>query len=365
MRFFGQRKAGPSARDTGKAPDTIAVADLPKATIAFCEKHRIHPIPAIYETVYSHLSKANEALSLALVAEMARGHLTQHVLLGLHQDHVATGDGARQMGEIGAGLGREVDQIAVLVEAGIEAGSSAKCELSQLTDQIDGQATPGALARWAQDLREIGLRQLAANIRLREQLRITRHRLGEMEVELEKHVAEANTDHLTKLPNRRAFDRRLKRTLGKPVAADAPGCLVMIDIDHFKALNDAHGHDIGDSVIRMFAAILKKHAGPQAYPARWGGEEFAILLEAADHRSALRTADAIRTALGEARWTRKRDGVSLGVVTASLGIAQREATDTPTTLVRRADAALYRAKSEGRNRSLFLDTLPPGPQGEA
>jgi diguanylate cyclase len=360
MRMFGRRRAGATVDDTIRPRRESAIEDLPQATLAFCATHDVHPSPTIYETIYTYLSGSNASLGLAIAAEIERGTLSGPALIRIHEAHVHVGKLVQSISEIGFGIGYEVDQIADVVDAGIAAGSRAKLELSQVTDCIDGKATSSALAAHAQEIREIGNRQLATNLHLRESLRVTRKRLDSLERDLARQMAEANTDHLTRLPNRRAIDGRLARVFARAHDAGAPGCLIMIDIDHFKAINDTHGHDIGDSVIRMIAEVLRRSIGVDAVAARWGGEEFAVLFELSDRRSAMRQAETVRRALEAARWTRKRDGVPLGEITASFGVAERSAADTIASLTRRADAALYRAKGEGRNRCVFLNVDAEG-----
>lgn len=361
MGIFGRRRKADAAMENVVQADregAVDYDDLPEAILAFCKNYAVHPSPAIYETIYAYLSGSNAALGLAIAAEIERGTLNEPTLLRLYEGYVHVGKLVQNISEIGFGIGVEVDQISVAVDAGIAAGSRARLDLAKVAEIIDGKAASGALGAHAQEIREIGMRQLATNMHLRESLRVTRNRLDALERDLARQMAEANTDHLTRLPNRRAIDAKLAKVFARARDSGAPGCLVMLDIDYFKAINDTHGHDIGDSVIRMIAETLRRNVAADTIPARWGGEEFVLLLEASDRRAAMKQAEGIRRALQSARWTRKRDGAPLGEVTASFGIAERAAADTIASLTRRADAALYRAKAEGRNRCVFLEANP-------
>ncbi len=353
MTLFNRRAT--DVQDPKPAPGAsgVPVAELPQATIAFCVKHKIHPVPAVYETVYVYLLGVNQALNLAFAGELNRGALSQSIVLRLYGDYLPGGQRALGISEVGTGLSHEVEQVTDVVRAGLEAGGAVKTELTRLTDGLKRAPSLQFVVESAGQIREIGLRQLAANNRLRETLRLTSGRLSELERDLERHMEEANTDHLTKLPNRRAIDGRLHRTFARPFDEASRDCLVMIDIDHFKSINDTHGHDIGDSVIRMVASLLKKGAGPTGYPARWGGEEFALLLTGTDNEAAVRIAEDIRIALAAARWNRKKDGEPLGVITASFGVAERKDGDSLLIFAKRADAALYAAKAAGRNCTIL------------
>jgi diguanylate cyclase (GGDEF)-like protein len=171
----------------------------------------------------------------------------------------------------------------------------------------------------------------------------------------ERTQLQASTDALTGLPNRRQVEQRLRElafTL-KPFA------FVMCDLDHFKKLNDTHGHQAGDEALRVFAEVVRGCSREQDLAGRWGGEEFAFLLAGAGSSEALRWTERLRERLAETLQSR-----STPVFTASFGIADSGTTRLPEDLVRLADEALYRAKAEGRDRAALagiaaLNGIPP------
>ena len=151
---------------------------------------------------------------------------------------------------------------------------------------------------------------------------------------------QASTDGLTGLANRRALEAKL-RTLDK----SAPYAVVLADLDHFKRLNDKHGHDAGDKALRVFADILRRSLrdGEGDHAARWGGEEFAIVLERRDATAALEIVNRIRSNMAI-----EMQGAPS--VTASFGIADSLMADSFEQLLRIADDALYQSKESGRDR---------------
>lgn len=157
--------------------------------------------------------------------------------------------------------------------------------------------------------------------------------------------ASANTDELTGVGNRRAFDEALAGLLMRRAKGGSPVCLVMLDLDHFKQYNDRHGHLAGDQALRLAGALLRAALRPGDLAARYGGEEFAVLLQGIDQSRALMVAERLCRDFRIADWP-------FGPVTASLGVAEAMAGETPQSLVARADAALYRAKAEGRDRAV-------------
>jgi len=157
--------------------------------------------------------------------------------------------------------------------------------------------------------------------------------------------AETYTDPLSGILNRRGFEERAARMLEQCDKAGFPVALVLADLDHFKALNDQHGHEAGDRVIVDFAAKLRAATGARGAAGRIGGEEFAVLLPLTDLAAARLFAEAIRT-FYSAGCIAGMPGIK---VTASFGVAARTGKEGLLPMMRRADEALYKAKKNGRD----------------
>lgn len=163
---------------------------------------------------------------------------------------------------------------------------------------------------------------------------------------IEELQAESQTDPLSKLLNRRGFEQRSAALIEDCAAAGVPVALVLADLDHFKTVNDNHGHAAGDAVIAAFAERLRRTMGPRAIAGRIGGEEFGVLLPLADLGAAKLFAEAVRTLHSSA----DVDGLPPQTrVTASFGATERAGGEGLEAMMRRADAALYRAKRAGRD----------------
>jgi diguanylate cyclase (GGDEF)-like protein len=148
---------------------------------------------------------------------------------------------------------------------------------------------------------------------------------------------------LTGLPNRLAFETTLERDYTLSLRTRQPLSLIMLDLDRFKRVNDTYGHNRGDAVLAQLAQVLQSVIRGSDHPARWGGEEFVIVLPNSTALEAAVLAERIRKAV-------EKEDFQVGALTVSLGVAQLEEIDSPLSLARRADEALYRAKAAGRNR---------------
>ena len=160
----------------------------------------------------------------------------------------------------------------------------------------------------------------------------------------ERAMALASTDALTGLANRRRIVEYLDATLSDVADGDAALSVVLFDIDHFKAVNDRYGHDVGDEVLKRVAASAIEGLRSTDLIGRYGGEEFVIILPRTDADAALQIAERVRSRIEASR------GGTQPKVTVSLGVATTQGDDTGHVILKRADVALYAAKDAGRNR---------------
>jgi len=221
----------------------------------------------------------------------------------------------------------EVDQHAVCVE-------EINAQLSN-TDDNDEGAVLAAVAQL-----------IDANQQMQRKLDTAEERLKTQARQIESHAVEARTDALTQVANRRALDDELKRCTADMARRGTPTTVMLLDVDHFKRFNDAHGHQAGDDVLRSVARVVRHAVGEIGFVARYGGEEFAVVFAGMAANAAIPHGEKARQAIGTCGV--KVNGRELRV-TASAGVAEILAGDSEKEVIGRADEALYASKNGGRN----------------
>lgn len=213
---------------------------------------------------------------------------------------------------------------------------AAGLRLQMMADRLELERARLEADRARLEARLLKMRQSA--------LESEKQRLLELSEELNLH---ARQDALTGAWNRRYFDERWPQSFHGARQAGEPLSIAMIDVDHFKPINDRHGHDAGDEVLREVAGALRRLCRPTDVLARYGGEEFALILPQTDEDTALHIAQRLCAAIRRLDLSRIVPGL---VVTVSIGVCGRSDIDDPTAMIREADRRLYAAKQHGRNR---------------
>lgn len=304
----------------------------------------LHPIS--YAVWYEYVSGRNAALTAEVHALLSReGKLDEASTVALFCKHVAELDPAIAE-KVGNGLQKVMSDI-----------SNTAAEATLQADQFGI-----ALEKWADestqtaaDLADVGSllgqtrRMQGAIGTLKSRLADSRSEIEQLRQEVRAARQEALADGLTGLCNRRAFDQTFARVLAD-ANGDAPTTLLIADIDHFKRVNDTYGHIFGDKVICAVAEILKQNTKGKDTAARFGGEEFAIILPNTPLAGGRLLAETIRSNVERLRIRRMDKNEAIANITISLGVASTKAGEAPLELIARADRALYASKINGRNR---------------
>ena len=214
-----------------------------------------------------------------------------------------------------------------------------------------GALTGGAPTRWPEDFATLVMVLAAAQVAYIVLLRtVATMRADYLRARDRIHVVEAlaGTDMLTGLPNRRAMSERLDQALASARRHGTPVVVALFDVDHFKRINDVHGHAAGDQALIAVGQLLSSQLRASDHLGRWGGEEFLLVASATPMHAGLELVERLRESV--AAWEFDHGEP----VTVSVGLSQCLAADDAHTLLQRADKALYRAKEGGRNRTESL-----------
>ncbi len=312
----------------------------------FLRANRLDPNPVNYDLAYQFFCSDDPALTASIDAAIARdGLLRPEVAKEL--SNAAANQVSAELLDTLIGAAKQ----SMTVAAGLVVQSTADVKaygsaLERGAAAFDGGQPSRAINLLVDLTRSMIDKTEDAERRLREmgdQMESLRGNLAEAQ-------ATAESDPLTGLANRRAFQARLMEAMTQASSENYPLSVAFCDIDHFKLVNDNHGHDTGDRILRLVADALSEGAGEDTFVGRYGGEEFLILFDGIMARRAAMRVDEIRDELSNRSLVSRTTGESLGTITFSSGIAQLEPGEGAGDLLRRADEALYKAKNAGRNR---------------
>lgn len=340
----GEPQAGGSAADDARRELFEKISD-------FVCRHDLLASPGNIALIASALSGSNAELAAAFAARQISG-------APMDQRWLDTLDRLNPASE------RRTAELELLVEklddTLMRFGQSARFAKDATSDHrgaIGAQISAMATHSPADDARQDIDRLLELSGAMLERLELIETALERSHSETEdlrRHLAEArleaDVDHLTGLPNRRAFERRFAMAASAARSRNQPLSVAFCDVDHFKLVNDCHGHDAGDRVLRMIAGTLGERANDRCFVVRHGGEEFVLLFPGLDKRAALDRVDAMRRALAGRNLINRATGKPFGRITFSGGVAEIGDDADDRSALARADAALYRAKQDGRNR---------------
>jgi diguanylate cyclase len=318
----------------------------------------IGPTPARITVAFAHQSGEMPDLSIAMNRLASHDKMTAQAVDEIHDQFFGRHVEEAQLRDASRRIERTVAEVADCIDVASGSASRYGSVLADFTDRADERHHASEMvARVTTVLDET--RQMAeANRRLEERLQASSHEIETLRNHLERLEREANTDSLTGIANRKSFDTALREAILQAGRDSEPLCLLMIDIDLFKAFNDAHGHLLGDQVLRLVARYMTECIKAQDTAARYGGEEFGVILPRTLLENALPVANQIRRHVSAKKVVNRRTGVSLGQITLSIGAAQYRPGESSAELVNRADEALYLAKANGRNRVVAETDLP-------
>jgi diguanylate cyclase len=346
------------SQNTSDYDRTISIGEK---ALAHIRGHRSAAYPRAYELWYTYVTGHHPALMRAINDLLRKfGKVTQTELDDIYDRFINTNRFTAEAERATMRLLSQMDTVGGALE-------NAKSEINEYRGTLNGSVTEMEVGVDEERLRSMVGELLAStrnmsrlNAKLSEQLGEAKTEVIELRESLESIRTESQIDPVTTLANRTFFDTTLADALRHAQRTGDSVSLLMTDIDHFKKFNDTYGHLTGDQVLRLVAMSIKQNVKGLDTASRFGGEEFAVILPGCGLEGAMIVAEQIRKAVVGRELVKRSTGENLGRVTISIGVATFRKEDTPTTIVERADKAMYAAKHGGRNMVIAETAVEAG-----
>lgn len=243
-----------------------------------------------------------------------------------------------------------INELVVFIESWIDGSQKTHNELNHVVAELNSLKTNEDIVQQLQDkiLPTIRNYQLETT-ELHGQIKDSSSEIKRLKMELDKATSIAKIDELTQIPNRRGFNEIMDNVMTNANTEQSSFAMLLIDIDHFKKINDVYGHLVGDSILRYLAKSLQNEIKGQDYVARIGGEEFVVILPNTPYSASISVADGIRKKVA-ARPLHVKGQENPIKLTISIGVDMYQLGESADELFERADKNLYQAKCDGRNR---------------
>lgn len=332
------------------ADRTFAIADRASELM---RAYACSASPRSYELWYTFVTGLKPQLNEAAKRLIAAQHkLSSDDIDELYEAHLGDSRMAVQADKSGTGLLLEIDQVLGMIETAIGSTTEYGASLAAISGDLAGPVERPRLRSIVEALVAATREVAANNSALEGRLKESRREIESLHGLLEDCRHETLTDSLTGISNRKHFEATLLREVAACQRQSHPLTLIVIDIDEFKRFNDLYGHLTGDQVLRLVAEAMRDNVAPGATLARFGGEEFSIIMPRIELEAAFGSAEKIRGNVMRRELLKRSTGASLGRVTVSVGVASLRAGEPATALLDRADLCMYRAKRMGRNRTV-------------
>lgn len=344
------------ASRNGARRDVDRRRDLYNDIGSFLFAHDLDITPVNFGLALDYLTGNDHEIEKAVGAILAeRGQITNGVVEQIVVQRNSGAMTAETLHKMLASVEENLDRFSKLAKEQSSSASDYGDALQASVDGMDESRSPENLVTAL-----IGLTRtmVEKSRQIEGEMRESQKKTNQLQKNLESARKAAEQDHLTGLPNRRAFEARLKEETAQAQANGEPLSVAFCDIDHFKNINDTHGHDTGDRVLKFVSSLLAKISDEKCHVARHGGEEFVMLFRGKTVIEACEIVDETRTDLASRNLVDRNSGERMAQVSFSGGVADVFAYESPREALKAADRALYLAKEHGRNR-VYMAALDP------
>lgn len=322
----------------------------------FLIDHDLEVMPWTLEIAYDCVTGANPRLAQLILERTEAGQTISLPWLEQVMREERGDSSAEMLAALMCRLEESLEDFASTTSSARTATSEYGAALKQHVDDLEQVSRAGVVIT---ELASLAKAMMHRTREIEHNLAESEERAMALQNSLDEARRVADEDHLTGLPNRRAFETLLDKELATAAEQGEPLCVAFVDIDHFKRINDTHGHAAGDRVLKIVAETLARISDARCHVARHGGEEFAVLFRALTPDKAWDRLDQAREEIAERRLVNRATDMPFGRITFSGGIADAFAYPTKGEALRAADEALYAAKQAGRNQILLAGQQPP------
>jgi len=315
------------------------------------ERIGVWPTPLNFELWIHWLGDPEGALGQEMTRLLSDGTaFTDGTAEMLAAEYLPRGRLSDEIRDAGAVLNRELLTVSEAISKAQKSQAAYGKTLAGASAHLETVDEPAAIIGLVTTLTKATTQVQAENASLERRLETSTREVARLREHLEQVRRDAMTDALTNLANRKAFDEELLRACDEAEKSRQPMSLAVLDIDHFKRFNDTWGHQTGDQVLRYVASVIGRVSKDPRVAARYGGEEFAIIFPSESASIVEIALNQIREEIGSRSLRRRSTNDELGAVTISGGLAQRRPGESGSSLLDRADEALYASKRSGRNK---------------
>lgn len=336
--------------------DVNYIRETSGKALSFMMAYDVVPSPANYQVWYNYACEEDMSLNKTIDDIIRkRKAFTTEICKNLYEKYFSKDLEQNAVTTVGQGTQVELTRIAKTVRD-INKGTVKYGEaLNQSLQDMDNIPGVSELKAIVSGLLEKSEQVVKNNISAQQQLKESSQTVQKLQTTLEAVHQESLTDMLTNIGNRKLFEESLKTAMQVANKENGELCVIIGDVDDFKKFNDKWGHHVGDQVLKAVAHSMKTRVGDIGKTARYGGEEFVILLPDISMKKAKDLSETIRVAIATRNMTRKSTGEPIGKISCSFGVAKYRQKEHRNEFLERADAALSRSKSNGRNRVTVED----------
>jgi len=324
-------------------------SELLRLAIPLMARHGASLDPLTYAVWYMYLAGRSPALTRSIDHALENNTLIDNALTArLYREHLMSA-GEQTAEDVSAKLERVIDEVAGSAQHSASRAQGYELVLEDFTRQLEAESHQQSLREDVQQTLRNTLDIKQAMSSLLRVLDTNRSEVETLREQLRASHELAMSDALTGLRNRNGFNESLQLSISRARDSGTPLCLLLADLDHFKRINDTYGHLLGDKVLRTISRILRESVRGADTVARFGGEEFAILLPETPLAGAIKVAESLCSNIARGRIRDMNDRM-IDQVTISVGVGSLQIDDDPESFIGRVDRALYDAKRNGRNR---------------